>query len=186
MKSNIINLLGLLVIVFAFVACEKDDPVVPNEEELITTLKYTLTPTNGGDAVVLTFTDLDGDGGNAPIVEGGTLNNTTVYTGSLELLNEAENPVEDITEEIVEEDEDHQFFFTANGIDLDFSYADVDGQGQPVGVLSTLTVGRAGTGTLTITLRHEPNKLASGVVNGLIENAGGETDIEVTFPITIQ
>lgn len=64
MKSNIINLLGLLVIVLAFVACEKDRPVIPNENELITTLNYTLTPTNGGTAVVLTFKDLDGE---API-----------------------------------------------------------------------------------------------------------------------
>ncbi len=186
MRSNIINLLGLVVIVLAFVACEKDRPVIPNEEELITTLNYTLTPTNGGAAVVLTFKDLDGDGGNAPTITGGTLSNTTVYTGTLELLNEAEDPIEDITEEIAEEDLEHQFFFAANGIDIDFSYADVDGQGQPIGLSSTLTVGGAGTGTLTVTLRHEPNKLASGVINGQIANAGGETDIEVVFPITIQ
>ncbi|HBK71516.1 MAG TPA: type 1 periplasmic binding fold superfamily protein, partial [Flavobacteriaceae bacterium] len=35
-------------------------------------------------------------------------------------------------------------------------------------------------------LRHEPNKSASGVSDGDITNAGGETDIEVIFNITVQ
>jgi hypothetical protein len=31
-----------------------------------------------------------------------------------------------------------------------------------------------------------PNKSATGVASGNIANAGGSTDAEVTFPITIQ
>jgi len=181
--------LYLLVFLFAFVlsttACKKDDPVIPNEEELITTFTYTLS-TSGATPVVLSFTDLDGDGGNAPTINGGTLQANTTYTGTIDLLNEAESPAESITAEIAEEKEDHQFFFATDGLDLSFAYEDLDANGQPVGLTTTLVTGNAGTGNLRITLRHQPDKSANGVTNGAIDNAGGETDIEVTFPVTIQ
>ena len=44
----------------------------------------------GAVPVVLSFTDLDGDGGNAPVINGGTLQANTTYTGTIDLLNEAE------------------------------------------------------------------------------------------------
>ena len=186
MKSNIIfNTLALVMAISIFTACEKDDPVVPNEEELITTLTYTLSAT-GADPVVLSFTDLDGDGGNAPTINGGTLAANTTYTGSIDLLNETETPAESITEEIEEEQEEHQFFYAASGLDLTIAYTDADANNQPVGLTTTITTGDAGSGNLTVTLRHEPNKDGAGVAAGQIENAGGETDIEVTFPITIR
>jgi len=168
-----------------FASCKKDDPVVPNEEELITTLTYTLNA-SGADPVVLSFTDLDGDGGNAPTISGGTFAANTTYTGSVDLLNETETPAESITEEIEEEQEEHQFFYHATGLDLTVAYTDTDAKNQPVGLTTTLTTGAAGSGNLTITLRHEPNKDGAGVAAGQIESAGGETDIEVTFPVTIR
>lgn len=169
-----------------FMSCEKEPPVIPNEEELITTLTYTLTPNGGGAAVVFQFKDLDGDGGDAPVLQSGTLAANTIYTGSLTLLNEAETPVIDITEEVSEEGEAHQFFFqnTVNGVSI--AYADQDASGNPIGLATTLTTTDAGQGTLTITLRHEPSKTADGVAGGNLLNAGGETDIEVTFDVDIQ
>ena len=94
-----------------FTGCKKDDPVIPNEEEVITTLNYTLIPSDGGTPVVLSFQDLDGDGGDPPVITGGTLAMNTTYNGSLELLNETETPPGDITEEVEEEADEHQFFF---------------------------------------------------------------------------
>ena len=176
----------LLAIVLIFSACGKDDPVIPNEEELITTLNYTLTPINGGTAITLSFQDLDGDGGNAPTITGGTLAANQTYSGTLELLNETESPAESITEEIMEEQEEHQFFFQSTISDLTVAYNDRDANGDPLGLSSTLTTGSAASGALTIVLRHEPNKSAAGVADGNIASAGGETDIEVTFPIDVQ
>lgn len=164
----------------------KDDPEPPNEEEIITTVMYTLTPDGGGTSVTMSFEDLDGDGGNAATIVGGTLAANTSYTASLDLLNEAESPAEVITEEIEEEDEDHQFFFASTIADISFAYGDMDADGNPVGLSSTLTTGAAGSGTLTVTLRHEPMKSATGVADGDITNAGGETDIEVVFPVDVQ
>lgn len=186
MPKNYLLAVSLLVITLIFTACKKDDPVIPNEEELITTLNYTLTPTGGGTATILSFQDLDGDGGTAPTITGGTLTANQIYTGILVLLNEAASPVESITEEIVAEDEEHQFFFQSNISNLVIEYNDRDSDGNPVGLSSTLTTGAAASGSITIILRHEPNKSASGVSSGDITNAGGETDIEVTFPIDVQ
>lgn len=183
--KNILWALPLLSVLF-FSACEKDDPIIPNEEELITTLIYSLTPDSGGTTIEFWFKDVDGDGGQPPMITSEPLMANTGYTGVLMLVNETITPPENVTEEIEEEALEHQFFFTVDTVDMSISYADEDGEGNPVGIYSTLQTGAATTGTLTITLRHEPDKTAAGVADGDITNAGGETDIEVTFDVTVQ
>lgn len=176
----------LIAFVLLLSSCDKEDPVIPNEEELITTLTYTLTPAGGGAPVILSFVDLDGDGGNAPTLSSDAFAANQTYSGVLVLQNESISPVDNITLEIEEEAEEHQFFFQSTVTGLSIAYNDQDGNGNPIGLSSTLTTGAAGTGTLTIVLRHEPDKAASGVAGGDIVNAGGETDIQVTFDIDVQ
>ena len=123
----------------------------------------------------------------APVVTGGTLVPNTTYNGVITVLNETENPAEDITIEVKAEANEHQFFYNATTISSTFSYAGSnDSNGNPLGVNFTVTTGASGTGSYTVTLRHEPNKTAQNVKDGDITNAGGETDITVTFPITLQ
>ncbi len=187
MKS--IKLLAILFIsAITFTSCSDDDnPMEELEEEVITTMKITLTPDGGGTAVTIESKDLDGDGPNAPVITPGTLTANTTYNASITLSNETESPAEDITAEIRQEDEDHQFFYQTTGINATTAYAGSnDADGNPVGLSFTLTTTDASTGSLIVTLRHEPNKSATGVKEGSITNAGGETDIAVTFPITIQ
>lgn len=171
----------LVVIALGWASCSDDDPIPVNEEEVITTLTVTFR-TGGGVAMTLQTRDLDGDGPNPPVItKTGDLAVNTVYDCTIELLNETETPAEDITEEIDEESAEHQFFFTTtNGIGT-VAYDDMDGNGNPLGLAFTLTTAAAATGDLTIILRHEPDKDAAGVSDGDITNAGGETDIEVTF-----
>ncbi|OWY19786.1 type 1 periplasmic binding fold superfamily protein [Sphingobacteriales bacterium UPWRP_1] len=177
----------LLSVLLLIVSCKKDDPVIPNEEELITTLVYTLTPVAGGEPAVFTFTDTDGAGGAAPVVVNDTLTANTAYLGSLQLLDETVSPPDDISAEITDEAEAHQFFFAAEaGLNATVTYADFDGNGRPLGLANTLTTGNVSEGGLTITLRHEPDKAAAGVADGNIANAGGETDIEVQFTVKVQ
>lgn len=184
MKQALLISFCLTLIIFS--SCKQEDPVIPNEEELITTVTYSLVHSTTMETVNLVFTDLDGDGGDEPVITSGTLEANSTYTGALTLLNEAEDPAEDITLEIEEEDEDHQFFFLSSIADLNVDYTDEDSNSMPVGLGSTLTTGAAGTGTLSITLIHMPTKSATGVADGDITNADGETDIEVTFPINVQ
>ncbi len=186
MKTNYSALLlGILLHLFLMTACSDDkDPQPVNDEEEITTLRMTFTPQSGGNAVTLEWKDLDGAGGNAPIITAGTLQANTSYSASLELLNELEN--ESITAEIQEEDDEHQFFFTYGNLFTAFNYADTDGNNLPVGLQTSWTTGAPTSGTLNVILRHQPNKSASGVAQGDATNAGGETDIEVGFQLTIQ
>lgn len=175
----------MLISLFLFQACD-DDPEIPNEEEVITSMTYTLTPIDGGTPVILSFQDLDGDGGDAPIITGGTLAINTTYTGTLQLLNETTSPAESINEEILAEAEEHQFFFqsTVNGLNITYNDTDVDG--LPLGLETNLSTTEANNGTLNIILRHEPNKSADNVSSGDVTNAGGETDIEVTFDVNVE
>jgi len=169
-----------------FIACSSDDdaPVPVNEEEVITTLTATLVPSDGmGATITLTTRDLDGDGPDAPVITvSGSLEASKTYNATLVLLNETESPAEDITLEVEEEDDEHQFFYTANGgLDVATTYTSFDGDGNPLGTTFDVTTGAASTGTFTITLRHEPTKPNTGLTD-----AGGETDISATFPVTIQ
>lgn len=187
-QTKSLILTSVFISLISIMSCSDDpeDPIIENEEEVITTLTYTLTPSEGGSAVVLSYQDLDGDGANEPTITNGTLSAETTYSGSMTLLNETESPAESITEEIEEEDADHQFFFVTTVSGLSVAYADSDDDGKPVGLASTLTTGAAGSGNLTVTLKHEPDKSASGVSDGVITNAGGETDISVTWTITVE
>lgn len=186
------NLLFVAIGASSLVACKKDEDenpgpsTPPNEEEVITTLLLTFTDAeNAANTYELRFTDADGDGGAAPVLTGDTLPAGRAYSLALRVLDESGSTPEEITEEIEAEAAEHQFFFQPAGIDLQVSYGDADANGRPVGLLNTAVTGVAGTGTLTVTLRHEPDKAAAGVAGGDITNAGGETDIEVAFPVII-
>ena len=185
MKSLSIMFILITWIVFTSGSCDKGE--IPNPEELITTMTYTLTPVGAGPVAVLSFRDLDGDGGTAPVIETDPLESGTIYLGEIELLNESTTPVEDITEEILAEAEDHQFFYAWTGSNLiSIDYNDADSLGFPVGVMTAMALSGPGQGELKITLRHLPDKSAAGVNTGNIQNAGGETDIEIIFPVTVQ
>lgn len=180
-----LKLIALLVIPVIFsTSCSNDDAPV-NEEEVITTVTTTLV--GGGQTITLTSRDLDGDGPNAPVVTvSGNLTAGTTYTGSTTFLNELESPAEDITVEVEEEGADHQVFYQLPSTIGTVTYTDTDTNGKPIGLNFTLVAGTSGsTGILTVTLRHLPNKTASGVSGGDITNAGGNTDAAVNFSVAV-
>lgn len=183
MKNNLkLMLLAATVVVTSFTACKKDEPLPDvNEEELITTL--TLRFTNSTDpADVRTFTsrDLDGDGGNPPQNDPVTLAANTTYDMEVtQLLNDTENPPEDILAEVEEESADHLFVYKPVGGSLSITVTDKDVNNLPIGIKALGVTGAASTGTLMITLRHQPD-----VKDGT--EAPGATDTERLFNYTIQ
>lgn len=180
MKSNFkFLLMGLLSVVI--ISCSKDDdsPEPINEEEVITTMTVVLNPGN----ITLKSQDLDGDGPNPPSVTvSGNLSANTTYNGSVTFLNELESPPEDITEEVEEEDDEHQVIFVSSGVALSISDLNTDGNGNDLGTQFSLSTAAAGSGTLRIVLRHEPTKPNDGTLAG----AGGSTDIDVSFNVTVE
>lgn len=182
------KLIPFALITLFFTRCSSDDNSQPvNEEELITTVIVTLSST-GSENILLTYRDLDGDGSGAPqITVSGNLNANTIYNGSLQLSNESVTPADNITSEILAEAEEHQFFFGIPSAIGGVAYAaPFDADGNPVGANFVLTTTNAGSGNFSVILRHEPNKEASNVAQGDITNAGGETDVEVSFSIVVQ
>lgn len=194
MTSNFLNLVKMKInkwmaflvvggLLLSSCSSEDDNPTPVNEGEVITTLTVTLTPEGNGTVVTLQSRDLDGDGPNPPIITllGSVAGNTT-YSCSIVLLNETVSPPENITEEVEEEADEHQFFFTTTGAIESVTYDDEDINGNPVGILFTLSTFTAGPATLTVTLRHEPKKPN----NGTLADAGGETDMAQSFSFTVQ
>jgi len=172
------------LLTLAMLGCSDDDttPEIINEDELITTVILTLTP-DSGDQVVLTTIDLDGDGPDEPVTTVvGSFSENTQYQGAVQFLNETEDPAEDITQEVIEEADEHQVFYTiSDGLNITTTYVDFDDNDNPLGVQITLSTGAASEGSLTVTLRHEPVKPNDG-----LESAGGETDISTSFDVSIQ
>ena len=81
-----IPLWALIIAIPLFQSCnDDDDPVPENEEELITTLTMTFTnTTDATDVVTAQFRDLDGDGGNAPVIMNPTLTSGATYDAVIE------------------------------------------------------------------------------------------------------
>jgi hypothetical protein len=106
--------------------------------------------------------------------------------GSTTFLNELETPADNITLEVLEEGTDHQLFYQAPSALGTFTYSDLDANGKPIGLQFSLVTGAPTSGNIVVTLKHLPNKSASGVTTGNITNAGGNTDAVVTFPVVVQ
>lgn len=173
----------------SFTSCSEDEPetpVIPNEEELITTLKWQLVSADLQDTLNFLFRDTDGDGGNIPVIETEDLKANTTYSGKITLLNELENPVEDITLEVADEAEDHQFFYETAVAGISIAYADSDQNGNPIGILTSLSTADTASGFVTVTLLHMPDKFANGVNMGDRSAAGGESDISLSFNINVK
>lgn len=173
----------LLAMPLAFASCDDDDGPEPEEDnELITTVTYVLTPDAGSTApaVTITWEDLDGAGGAAPVITGSPLRANTTYTGAITVLDRTKTPAADITEEVAEEDEDHLFFYDPTPANvLTVTRTDRDANNREVGLVTRVVTTAAATGSLKITLRHQP-----GTKNGTF--APGDTDIEATVPVTVQ
>jgi hypothetical protein len=174
-----------VVALLLFTSCsDDDDPVAVIEEEVITTMIVTLVPSDASTNVTLKTQDLDGDGPNAPVVTvSGNLKASLTYAGSVKFLNETETPAEDITEEVEEEDTDHQVFYTVGSpLVMNVVSTNNDSDGNPLGTKFKIDgISSAGSGKLTFTLRHKPKKPNTGLAD-----AGGDTDIEATFDIVIE
>ncbi len=182
-RINLLNLLFLAVFVTFAASCDSEEPGTndPGEEELITRVTITLTPDNGGADVIVEANDADGDGTNFEI---GTLVLTpnTNYTGRVAVFDDVNN--ENIGAEIAAEDDEHQFFYTPIGdlVDrLTIEITDEDENGFPVGLNFTLSVigEDNATGELQVVLNHYGDVLKNGV------RMSGDSDIDVTFPVTI-
>ena len=151
-----------------------------NEEELITTIKVTLTA-QGSTPQIFTWKDVDGPGGNAPQISEIVLAPNKTYACQLEFLDESKTPAEDITAEIVSEAVDHEIYYEPAGVNVAVSNLNKDSKNLPLGTTSTWTTTGVSNGSVKITLKHKPGIKAAGD-----PVTKGETDIEVSFTTKVQ
>lgn len=185
--------------VFAFASCESDDPVIENDGELITdvTLHFTeLDEAGNPTGSAMTFTAADSEGivvGTAPTVETVNLTSGKSYQLEIEVANSIEN--EDITEEILEESDEHQFYFLGSafvGTSAPLTYSYKDANGELIGVKGTVAVVESpatNNAQIRIILRHDLDKNYPGADNPNFENynsAGGESDLDIIFPLILE
>ena len=69
LMTGYFRLVVFSLIFMYLIGCEPIDPVIPNEEELITTLEFRLVSSDQQDTILFAFQDLDGDGGLSPVIQ---------------------------------------------------------------------------------------------------------------------
>ena len=198
-----LQLLAILFSVITIIGCSTEDDIAPEEEnevEIFTdvTLIFTNTADNS-DVVRASAQDPDGTGiQELQILDAITLAADTEYTLTYEILNALDPAdVENIGDEILEEDNEHQFFFSftenvfsdpiGNGnIDAaadPINYNDADENGNPVGLSSTWTTSSTASSgaSFTVRLQHQPD--VKTVTSG---SNDGDTDFALTFALNIQ
>lgn len=173
----------LLAFVIIFTGCDSDepDPIGPGEEELITKVTLTLTPEGGGTPVIAVADDPDGDGTGFTIDELMLTANTT-YAGTIEVRDDVNG--EDITEEVREEADEHQLWYTVSGdaaSRITVTITDTDSNNLPLGLTFTVVVsdGPPVSGTLNVILSHYDEMPKDGT------SLSGESDIDLIFPVEV-
>lgn len=181
--------LATLILAITFSSCKKnDDAPVPDEQEVITTLRMDISGDAGFTASYIYKVE-NGFNNTTP----GTVQADTIklapgktYNVSLTVLNEKATPVEDITTEILEKNLEHLFVFlstpaTGNG-SMSVSGGSKDEKGLPLNQTFKLSTGTSGSGSFNIHLMHQPTDK-----NGTTPaTAGGETDLDATYPVLLQ
>lgn len=204
MKKLNLKLLSALLVPMAFIlaSCEKDDPVPEVDQEVITAVTLTFAEVDDADVPVagsafeVVARDVEGISlGNSPEIDViSSLEAGKKYQLEISLYNGIAD--EDVTVEVAEDDTEHQFYFLGSALVgeaafLTYAYNDSDGNGNPVGLKGNIAVDESATsnaGTFRVVLRHDSNKDFTGADDPNFENfeqAGGESDLDVTFQVTL-
>jgi hypothetical protein len=148
-------------------ACEKapkPDSAPKNEAELITTVvlhfKDSLMSTQ-----TFRWSDLDGPGGQDPLIDTIKLQALKAYDLSLDFLDESKTPTDTITYEIKAEGTNHLIYFESVMSQLFIQTKDKDANGLALGY-----------GLVRIVLKHQV-----GIKNG--DPNLGETDTDIMLPV---
>jgi hypothetical protein len=180
----------------SFFGCQSEDPEPENEGEVITDVILTfreLDLSNNPIGNPFSFKASDPQGievGSTPSIETINVTKGKKYLMTIQVLNSIAG--EDITQEIRAEASSHQFFFLGSAFSsniLTIVYADPNG--VALGLQNFLTVSSSpGTNNtqMRVVLRHDLDKNFPGASNPNFANfvqAGGETDLDITFPVVI-
>lgn len=182
MNTKFLGLLAIFILSIFIFSCKRNvtTPPNPNEEELITTFQFILKDSLGIlPTQVVTYKDIDGDGGAAPSVwDTIQLQSNRTYLAEIVLLNESANPVDTISNEVKKEANEHIFCLEASPANIEITRTDKDGNNLELGLKSIWRSKNISQGTLQVILKHQP-----GSKNGTC--TPGASDIDITFQYKI-
>ena len=197
------SLYALALAGLVFTGCKKDDEDAPepeNELEVITDVTLVFTNTeNSNDVVKASAKDPDGGGIEDLVIEDEiNLDTSKTYKLTFEIFNNLEEPGEDIGDEINEEDDEHQLFFSftdnsyasptgdgnvGDGKSADpINYKDKDGNQNNLGLETEWTTPNTVTdgGKFRVILKHQPDIKTSSS-----DSEDGDTDFDLEFVLNI-
>lgn len=176
--SSVLRTIFALFILATAVQCKKDSPEEINEEEVINRVTLTVT---ASDNTSTDYTWNEGD--TVPSI---TLATNTTYNVSIHFYDASDaSDVEDITEEVIEEADEHFVFYQVSSAALSISSASndiVDTDGTSINLKTQWAAAGASTGAVRVYLIHEPTSKTAASRGEL----GGSTDVELDFPVSIQ
>jgi hypothetical protein len=184
------TLFSVFLLSIGMISCDNPaDDDEAGEQEFITKVTIRLEEQGSQNVVNIVWSDPNGDGIGDFLGTANIRSNRT-YKGSIELLNELTTDPDErnVTEEVEEEADEHQFFYTFSNNLAPFAVVtitDRDSRGLPVGlefdlVTAALPGGTASlTGSLNIVLSHYTTITKAGT------NPGNEEDINISAPISI-
>lgn len=195
------TILVTMTSLLALSSCKKDDekkdtttPPIINPEEQITTVMLNGynhdDPTNPVYQFAVKWEDLDGAGGNAPTIDTLLLDTGIEYHVHVLLLDKTKIPYDTISNEVEEESNVHQFFYTPDAnlaTKMSIQRLDNDGNTPPLplglafhlNTKSTATYQLPFTGGLNMVLSHY-----DGIPKTTAPSP--ESDIDVTFPVRLK
>jgi len=181
-------IIPFVILSISFFGCEKFDV----HDVPINGISYSL----GYDSIpsfpypYLSYDNAEWSLNTPPYSTSDSIRNSTSYFGELKLWNHpggANGGLVSLHHRISELGESHQVFYeVSDSLNLAIMYSDFDCNGFPIGIKTNVVSGTPSTGTLKITLIHNPNKNGVGVAEGNISNAGGTEEYSYTFNVAIR
>lgn len=179
----------LFFVIVVMTSCSMDDitPQQVNETEVISDVTLIFTDSEGMQKSY-TYTDpkYRTEDYQDPIIR---LSRNRSYDVTVKFYDKS-NPddIEDVTEEIEEEKDDHFVEYRFYKASVDLTRTDntesTDENGIQIGLFTNWKTGNSAEGSTTITLIHKPEIKKTANPDG--NHIGGETDAEVIFDLVIE
>lgn len=179
-------------------SCKKSEdatnPIINTPQEQITTVILNgynhNNPTDSTFIIHVKWEDLDGNGGNTPAIDSLVLDTGITYDVKVLLLDKTKTPYDTISNEVLELRDMHQFFYTPSATlvgKVGIARMDLDNNNPPLPVglqtqwqiISSPAYPLPVIGSVNIVLSH---------YDGIPKTAfpSPESDIDVTFPVTLK
>ncbi|MBS1592829.1 MAG: hypothetical protein JST90_00790 [Bacteroidetes bacterium] len=181
MNKKIVILLSVLALLMAGLYSCKTDTAL-STIEYISRIDVIATDQTNLTADTFAYINFrEAEGGPATLIDTIRLHTGRTYAIQLRILDEASNPILDLTDSIRHMGDTHLVVYTIDPVSglIKSSIQDKDSHGLPLGLQSTWQTGDSATGYLRLILYHQPMGK-----NGT--PTPGNVDFEADYPVVVQ